>query len=110
MKLIAALILPVSLSLAACAAPMPGTPMVGGPCSYAFMTTIATVSRVLDEDIELVDAEGLTFYKPLDEFDPVPEVGARFEVAKRYITQGSCTPYGFEITRPAPEETSESGE
>ena len=96
--------------LTATASAMPGTPMVGGPCSYEFKDTVATVDRVLEGEAELTDADGVTFYKRLDEFDPAPQPGDRYDVVKRYIVEGSCTPYGFQISGPAAEPASEAGE
>lgn len=99
MKTAAALTALAMASLPACASPP--TPMVGGPCSYEFKTVTASVLRVLDGDIELQDEDGVTFYIEADRFDAPPEVQQRYRFQKRYITQGSCTPFGFQLIGPA---------
>lgn len=99
-----------SLWLAGSAAAMPGSPMVGGPCSYEFREVDAAVLRVLDEDIELQDEDGVTFYLPADVFDAPVETGEHYRFEKRFIVEGTCTPYGFQLIGPAPAPQSEASE
>lgn len=120
MKLVATLLSTAMFSLAACASPPapepqpepepPPPPMVGGPCRYDFKEAEATVTRVFEDNAELIDEDGDTFYKLLDEFDPPAEVGRRYKVEKRFITQGTCTPYGFGTLVPVTETGSEGGQ
>jgi len=76
-------------------------PMVGGPCRYEFTTITATVTRIFDDGIELSEPDGQTFEIRPQDFPEPPESGQRYKVAKRYVVEGSCTPYGYMLAGPA---------
>ena len=88
--------------LAACKTPLdPVTPMVGGPCRYEFKTITATVARILEEDVEFSEEDDSRFWIDKSYFDDTPEPGQRFSFEKRYIVEGTCTPYGYQLIGPA---------
>lgn len=83
------------LGVAACHTPGPEPIMVGGPCRYENMEVTATVTRIFDDGIEMAEPDGSTFeIRPQDFMEP-PEPGQRYRLAKRYIVEGSCTPYSY---------------
>lgn len=88
-------------SFSACAMP-PESPMVGGPCSYETKMIGATVTVVRDTEVDLVDEEGVTFYQRAEAFRETVEVGQYYLFEKRYIVEGTCTPYNFRLIGPPP--------
>lgn len=92
----------LAIGLAACETPLdPVTPMVGGPCRYEFTTITATVERILDGDVEFSDEDDSRFWIATSSFYATPEVGQRYSFEKRYIVEGTCTPYGYQLIGPA---------
>ena len=85
--------------LAACHTPV--APIVGGPCRYEFTTVTATVTRVFDDEIEFSEEDGSRFGISPAEFAGPPAPGQRYEFEKRYIVEGACTPYGYQLIGPA---------
>ena len=83
-----------AISFSACAMP-PLVPRVGGSCSYESKVIGATVSVVRDDDIDLVDEDGVTFYQRATSFPEPVEVGQYYLFQKNYIVEGTCTPYNF---------------
>jgi hypothetical protein len=89
-------------ALAACQTPAdPVTPMVGGPCRYEFTSITATVMRVLDDEIEFAEEDHSRFWIAASDFNEPPEPGQRYNFEKRYIVEGTCTPYGYQLAGPA---------
>lgn len=85
--------------------------MVGGPCSYETKVIGATVTGVGDPEIDLVDEDGVTFYQRAEAFREPVEVGQYYLFEKRYIVEGTCTPYNFLLIGPPPKAAVlESGE
>lgn len=94
-------LLAFAASFSACAAP-PDPPMVGGPCSYETKVIGAAVTAVDGAEIGLVDEDGVTFYQRAEAFRETVEVGQYYLFEKRYIVQGTCTPYSFLLIGPPP--------
>jgi hypothetical protein len=85
----------VLTTLPACAMG-PKSQMVGGPCSYDSMDVTGTVEAVY-EDAALIKEDGtdIVFEIALSRFSDPPEKGQRFRLAKRFIVEGTCTPYSY---------------
>lgn len=85
--------------LAACQIGSPAdamSPMVGGPCRYDTKEVTATVVKVFD-DAALMQEDGtsIVFEVELQRFAEPPEAGQQHTMAKRFIVEGSCTPYSY---------------
>jgi hypothetical protein len=82
-------------ALPACAM-SPKSQMVGGPCSYDSMEATGTVEAV-HEDAALMKEDGtdIVFDVALSRFKDPPEKGQRYNLAKSFIVEGTCTPYSY---------------
>lgn len=71
-------------------------PMVGGPCRYDAKDVTATVVKVFDDGALMQeDGTSIVFEVELQRFAEPPEAGQQYEMAKRFIVEGTCTPYSY---------------
>lgn len=83
--------------------PVRDVPMVGGPCAYGTKEITATVRSVNAAEIELEEADGHVFWHDLPSPDATLAPGARLRFTKRFIVEGTCTPFSYTLIGPSTE-------
>ena len=79
-------------------------PMVGGPCAYDTKEITAMVKSVNGTEVELEEADGHVFWHDLASPDETLAPGARLRFTKRFIVEGTCTPFSYVLIGPATDE------
>ncbi len=72
------------------------SPMVGGPCRYDSKEVTAAVVQVFDDAARMQeDGTSIVFEVELQRFAEPPAVGQQYTMSKRFIVEGTCTPYTY---------------